>query len=127
MKDVFDRYGVELVAISMDTVEQAASMRVRDDLWCTLLADPELKVIDQYGLVNRSVIAKTWWVLGLPIGMVAGKKQMAIPTSILLSENGTVKWIDQSDDYRIRADRARVERALDEAFQPLESAGMQSE
>lgn len=126
---MFERYAIELVMISMDTVEQAALMRKRDSLWCRLLADPKLAVIRQYGLVNRSPIAKTFWVFGLPVGMVLGFRDMAIPTGLIIDEHGVVRWIDQSDDYRIRADRSRVEAAIAEVFQPVESAetsGMQT-
>jgi hypothetical protein len=41
---------------------------------------------------------------------------MAIPTTLLVDEDGIVRWIDQADDYRIRSDTARVLTAAAEAF-----------
>lgn len=44
------------------------------------------------------------------------KGQMAIPTTLLLDEEGIVRWIDQADDYRLRGDRARTENALKRVY-----------
>ena len=41
---------------------------------------------------------------------------MPIPTTMLLDENGIIQWIDQSDDYRIRASREKITSALKQAF-----------
>jgi hypothetical protein len=41
---------------------------------------------------------------------------MAIPTTLILDEDGIVRWIDQAEDYRLRGDRTRTEGALREAF-----------
>ncbi len=39
-----------------------------------------------------------------------------IPTTILADREGIVRWIDQSDDYRVRSQPDRVLRALREAL-----------
>jgi len=41
---------------------------------------------------------------------------MSIPTSILIDEKGIIKWIDQSEDYRLRANYQRVMQALANSF-----------
>ena len=41
---------------------------------------------------------------------------MAIPTSLLIDENGVIRWIDQTDDYRLRSSNERVLKAVREAF-----------
>jgi hypothetical protein len=41
---------------------------------------------------------------------------MAIPTSLLVDENGVIRWIDQTDDYRLRSSNERVLQAVSEAF-----------
>jgi len=41
---------------------------------------------------------------------------MAIPTSLLIDEHGVIRWIDQSDDYRLRSSNERVLQAVREAF-----------
>lgn len=44
---------------------------------------------------------------------------MAIPTTLILDEEGIVRWINQADDYRIRGDRERTEQALIDVFGQL--------
>ena len=41
---------------------------------------------------------------------------MAIPTTLLIDENGIIQWIDQSEDYRLRASMERVMAAVEKAF-----------
>jgi peroxiredoxin len=118
MKPLFDQYGIEVVALSKDTAEQAEAQQKRDGLrFVRLLADPKLDVIRKYGLEHHKALEfKTWTVAGMPIGVPAGKKRMAIPTSILVNEHGIIRWIDQADDYRDRGNADRIKRALREAF-----------
>jgi len=41
---------------------------------------------------------------------------MAIPTTLLVDEQGVIRWIDQTDDYRLRSSNERVLKAIGEAF-----------
>jgi hypothetical protein len=41
---------------------------------------------------------------------------MAIPTSLLVDEQGIIRWIDQSEDYRLRSSEQRVMDAVRSAF-----------
>lgn len=118
MKPLFDEYGVDVAAISKDTAQQAERHQKRDGLrFVRLLADPNLEVIAKYGLEHHKALEfKTWLVAGVPLGVPAGKKRMAIPTSILVDEHGIIRWIDQADDYRVRGDTDRIKRALRDAF-----------
>ena len=102
------------MALSKDTVADAAMQRQRDGLTdITLLSDPDLEVIGAYGLEHHKALEfKSWTVLGIPLGLPSGYKRMAIPTSILVDAAGRVRWIDQADDYRIRGDEQRVIDAL---------------
>ena len=52
----------------------------------------------------------------IPLGFTPSFKTMAIPTSLLVDENGIIVWIDQADDYRLRSDNARVLQAVEAAF-----------
>lgn len=114
MRALFHEKGVRLVALSKDSVAEAAAHRTRDELDdITLLADPDLKVISAFGLEHHKALEfKSWTVLGIPLGLPTGYKRMAIPTSILMDANGTVRWIDQADDYRVRGDEERLIQAL---------------
>ncbi|GBE23954.1 MAG TPA: redoxin domain-containing protein [Actinobacteria bacterium] len=117
MQPLLHRYGVATIAISKDSVEDAAAHKRRDNLSFALLSDPDLEVIGQYGLVHRAGFEfVTRFVFGLALGYPVGFKQMAIPTSLLIDESGTVRWIDQAEDYRLRGDESRIEHALREVW-----------
>ena len=103
--------GVEVVALSKDSPEDAARMRKRDSLSFQLLSDPHLAVIRDYGTEHHRAIefSKMGFTLfGIPLALVPSFETMAIPTTLLIDEHGIVQWIDQSDDYRLRSDEARV-------------------
>ena len=54
---------------------------------------------------------------GIPLGLAPPSfKTMAIPTTLLVDENGRIVWIDQADDYRLRSDNGRVMGAIEAAF-----------
>lgn len=122
MRPILDAYGVSLVAISKDTIEQAAGHRLRDNLSSfMLLSDPDLDVIQAYGLVHQKGFRFHTLFLGsFPLGWPVGFDRMAIPTSLLIDEDGRVCWIDQAEDYRLRGDAGRIERALAAVFEPLD-------
>lgn len=119
MRPLFDAYQVQVVALSKDTPAEAQQMRQRDkltfDLWC----DPDLKVIQRYGLVHHQGFRFfTFYLLGIPIGWPTGFEKMALPTTLLLDEQGIVRWIDQTDDYRMRGTVQRLTAALEQTFPP---------
>jgi len=119
MQSDLDQHGVGLIALSKDTVEEAATHKTRDGLSMTLLADPKLDVIRQYGVEHHKALGfKTgaFTLFGIPLALTASFKTMAIPTSLLIDENGVIRWIDQSDDYRLRSSNERVLQAVREAF-----------
>ena len=118
MQPLLQSYGVQTMAISKDTVAQAQHHRQRDGLTFPLLADPELKVHYQFGLVHQNGLEfETFFVFGIPLGWPVGFRRMAIPTTFLVDEQGIIRWIDQADDYRLRGDRARIEQALQKVFE----------
>ena len=117
MSPLLERYGVRVVALSKDTVSQAAAQNHRDRLPFLLLSDPKLKVIEAFGLLHHKAIQFTSFVLfGIPLGYPNGFKTMAIPTTLLIDEAGVVRFIDQADDYRVRGDEERIREALRSIF-----------
>ena len=119
MQPDLDKYGVSIVALSKDSVEEAAIHKTRDGLSLTLLADPKLEVIRQYGVEHHKALGFTtggFSVGGIPLALTPSFKTMAIPTSLLVDENGVIQWIDQTDDYRLRSDNSRVLDAVKDAF-----------
>jgi hypothetical protein len=116
MQPLLDEHSVRVVALSRDTVAQAANHRRRDGLSFTMLADPKLAAIEAMGLVHQAGLRfVSFTVLGVPLGYPAGFERMAIPTTLLL-EDGVVRWIDQADDYRLRGDQERIRGALESSL-----------
>lgn len=119
MSEMLDSYGVTVVALSKDDVATCAAHRQRDGINFTLLADPALAVIKRFGLLHEGGFEFRTFLLGsikFPMGWPTGFKSMAIPTTLLLDEDHTVRWIDQADDYRVRGDVTRTEAALREVY-----------
>jgi peroxiredoxin len=117
MEPLFARYGVTLIALSRDTPAEARAQRQRDHLTFPLLCDPDLHVITRYGLLHQSGLRFfTFHILGVPIGWPTGFQRLALPTTLLIDEAGLVRWIDQTDDYRLRGTVQRLETALQATF-----------
>lgn len=119
MQPDLDEHGIRLIALSKDTVEEAATHKIRDGLSLTLLADPKLDVIRQFGVEHHKALGfntGTFSLFGLPLALTPSFKTMAIPTSLLVDEDGVIRWIDQADDYRLRSSNDRVLEAVNEAF-----------
>ena len=75
-------------------------------LQATMLADPKLKITEQFGYRNKNINNfKTPGRPGLPV-----------PTSLLIDESGTIVWKDQSENYTQRSDPGFVGKALKENF-----------
>lgn len=121
MNDEFAKYNVQTIALSTDTVEHAKAHLERDGLNMRLLSDPQLAVIRQYGVEHHKALSldstnvKTIFAIGLPFS-TPSYRPIAIPTSLLIDEHGIIQWVDQSDDYRLRASRDTVMAALKKAF-----------
>lgn len=117
-----DEFGVTVFALSKDTPDEALIHKERDSLNnITLLSDPDLSVIRAYGVEHHKGFGQTATtklsIGGFPISLAPFKYQaMAIPTTLLIDEKGIIRWIDQSDDYRVRASGERIMQAVHEAF-----------
>ena len=117
MQGLLDGYEVQVVAISKDTVAQAAAHRRRDRADAAAAVGPGPGHHRAFGLVHADGLEfRTFYVLGIPFGWPVGFRQMAIPTTFLVDEQGVIRWVDQATDYRLRGDPARIRRALQGAF-----------
>lgn len=111
MRPRFEEFGVSMVAVSADTHAEAAKMQSKLKLGITVLSDENLEVIDLYGVRHANGIAPSRGML----------RPLAVPTTILVDGQGVVRWIDQSDDYRIRSDAPRVLAAVRAALGPADA------
>ncbi|GAB1623807.1 hypothetical protein AAOGI_38570 [Agarivorans albus] len=122
LKTKLTPYGIEVMGISNDTTEQQAAHLVRDNLTHTLIPDPELNIIRQYGVEHHKALAATandtigLFGITMPLPWKMKHKPMSIPTSMLIDEHGKIVWIDQSEDYRIRASEEAVMGAVKANF-----------
>jgi peroxiredoxin len=106
LRPELDARGIEIVAVSSDTVEKTAKGMSKHGLRAAMLADPDLAMTDRYNLRNPRNLA-------LKSGVVV---PLAIPTTFLVDASGIVRWIDQTDDYRKRSDPERVLSAIRDAL-----------
>ena len=119
MKEELADQNIEVIAISKDSVQAAATHKQRDNLTMTLMADPELDIIRQYGVEHHKAIEASsgkFSLFGIHLAMVPSIKTMAIPTSLLIDEDGIVRWVDQAEDYRLRSHNERILEAVDATF-----------
>ncbi|RMF20283.1 MAG: hypothetical protein D6760_11900 [Deltaproteobacteria bacterium] len=113
MRGRLEKLGVRMVAISPDTVKEAHKMKRKRGLGMIVLSDESLEVADLYNVRHDRAF--------VPVrGPV---RPLVIPTTILVGGDGTVRWIDQTDDYRVRSDAARVLEVVERALAGEEVAG----
>ena len=112
-------YGVEIVALSKDSPADALKHRERDGISLQLLSDPKLEVIRDYGVEHHKALEFSkggFSLFGLPLALVPSFQTMAIPTTLLVDEDGIIQWLDQSEDYRLRSAEDRILAEVRKAF-----------
>jgi len=80
---------VRPVAISVDAPELSRKLCATHGYTFTFLSDPKAEVIRRYDLLHAS----------------GGNKgqDIARPAEFLLDSSGTVRWVNLTDDFRVRA------------------------
>jgi peroxiredoxin len=96
------------VAISVDPPEVTREHLAKTGWTYTFLSDAEAAVIRRYGLLHP--------------GAGIDGKDIARPAELLIDPSGTVRWINLTGDFRVRA---RPEEVL-QAFDKLSRGGMTS-
>ncbi len=89
------------MTVCTDTPAEIRKGRGKHGVRAVMLSDRDLSVTDRYNLRNPTNVTPR------------GLQPMPIPTTILVDAGGTVRWIDQTDDYQLRSDPDRVREALD--------------
>ncbi len=105
LRPELDEYGVQLVALCIDTPEQIREGMGKHGSKAVMLSDRDMSVARLYNVENLNPKINFGAAEGLPI-----------PTTILADRDGVVRWIDQTDDYRVRSQPDRVLRALREGL-----------
>jgi peroxiredoxin len=94
----FHDVGIRPVAISVDTPEINRNMLNQSGYTFTFLSDPEAKVIRGYDLVHA--------------GAGENGQDIARPAEFLLDSGGTIRWVNLTENYWVRA---RPEQILEAA------------
>lgn len=92
----FNQAGIRPVAISADTPEESRDLMQQAGYSFTFLSDRNAEVIRRYDLVHA--------------GMGENGRDIARPAEFLVDATGTVRWINLTENYWVRA---RPEDILD--------------
>jgi peroxiredoxin len=84
-----DQLGVRSVAISVDTPEMSRDLCRKAGYTYTFLSDPKAEVIGPYDLLHP--------------GAGVNGQDIARPAEFLLDSSGVVRWVNLTEDYRVRA------------------------
>jgi peroxiredoxin Q/BCP len=91
----FHQRGVEVVGLSVDSPAESQKLCHSRGYTFPFLSDPNAQTIRQYGVLH-------------PKGGAAGN-DIARPAEFLVDATGTIRWVNLTDDIRVRA---RPESAL---------------
>lgn len=87
--DEFSKAGIRPVAISADTPQQSAELSRKSNLTFPVLSDPKTEIIRQYHLLHSE---------GGP-----GKSDISRPAEFLIDSSGIIRWVNFTEDVRVRA------------------------
>jgi peroxiredoxin len=96
--DKFEEVGVRPVAISVDSPEESRDLCQKAGYTFPFLSDPKAEAIRRYDLVHA--------------GAGEGGRDIARPAEFLLDASGTVRWVNLTENYWVRA---RPEQILEAA------------
>ncbi len=96
--DQFKAAGIRPVAISIDTPEESRDLAQDQGYSFPLLSDRNADVIRRYDLVHA--------------GAGENKQDIARPAEFLVDASGTVRWVNLTENYTVRA---RPEQVLEAA------------
>jgi peroxiredoxin len=92
--DTLESLGIRPVAISVDAPEVSRDLCHRRGYTYTFLSDPQVQVIKQYDLVHP--------------GAGINHHDIARPAEFLVDSSGVVRWVNLTEDFRIRAQPAQM-------------------
>jgi peroxiredoxin len=85
----FKNLGIRPVAISVDPPEVSAELCRKAGYTFTFLSDPKAEVIRRYDLLHA--------------GAGENGQDIARPAEFLLDSSGVVRWMNLTEDFRVRA------------------------
>lgn len=85
----FHERGVEILAISIDSPEESQKLCQAKGYHFPFLSDGKAEVIRQYGVLHP--------------GAGENGKDIARPAEFLVDASGVIRWVNLTDDLRVRA------------------------
>ncbi len=95
----FESRGVRLVGISVDSPRETLNLAQKQGYTYLFLSDARREVIRQYDIVHPK---------GGP-----NESDIARSAEFLIDATGTIRWVNLTEDYRVRARPEEVLRILD--------------
>ena len=92
--DKFNEVGIRPVAISIDKPEESRDLAQKAGYTFPLLSDQNAEVIRRYDLVHA--------------GAGINGEDIARPAEFLVDSSGTVRWINLTENYWVRATPEQV-------------------
>lgn len=96
--DKFNEVGIRPVAISVDTPQESRDLVQKAGYSFPFLSDQNTEAIRRYDLVHK--------------GAGISGNDIARPAEFLIDSTGTVRWVDLTENYWVRA---RPEQVLEAA------------
>ena len=105
----FNARGIRLVAISVDPSEVNRQHCEKLGFTYTFLSDPNAEVIGRYDLLHKG---------GGPSGADSAR-----PAEFLVDPTGTIRWVNLTESFAVRARPAEVLKAFDDLKLPTSPSG----
>ena len=97
--DEFRQRGVAVAVISVDSPDESLKLIRSKQFTFPFLSDPKAEAIRRYGVLH-------------PKGGEDGR-DIARPAEFLVDAGGTIRWVNLTDDIRVRARPEAVLQAID--------------
>ncbi len=98
-RETFEKRGVRIVAVSVDPPEVTLKHTRKQGFSFTFLCDPKAEVIRRYDLMHE--------------GAGPGAADISRPAEFLIDPRGNVRWVNLTDDYRVRLHPEEALKVLD--------------
>ena len=95
--NTFEEVGIRPVAISVDSPQESEKLRQETGYSFTFLSDPNADAIRRYDLVHA--------------GAGENGRDIARPAEFLVDSSGTVRWVNMTENYWVRARPAQIVEA----------------
>lgn len=89
-----EQAGIRPVAISVDSPEESRNLAQQAGYTFTFLSDPKAEAIRRYDLLHA--------------GAGENGRDIARPAEFLIDSSGTVRWVNLTEDYWVRATPAQI-------------------